>query len=98
MCALRAVRRRDRVAMTTPTQSREEIAIGELDQRYASLRLASPQELSRLRSSVERIGVLSPVLVTTAVEAGRLVLVDGFKRVRVVTDRGGQDGPRGSRP
>jgi ParB-like chromosome segregation protein Spo0J len=39
---------------------------------------------------VERIGVLSPVLVATAVETGRLVLVDGFKRVRVVTDRGGQ--------
>lgn len=76
--------------MTTTTQSREEIAISELDQRYASLRLASPQELGRLRSSVERIGVLSPVLVATAVETGRLVLVDGFKRVRVVTDRGGQ--------
>ena len=75
--------------MTTATEKREEIAIGELDQRYGSLRLASPQELGRVRSSIERMGVLSPVLVATAVEAERLVLVDGFKRVRVVMDRGG---------
>jgi len=76
--------------MTTPTEHREEIAIRELDQRYGSLRLSSPQELGRLQASVERMGVLHPVLVATAVETGRLVLVDGFKRVRVVTDRGGQ--------
>jgi ParB-like chromosome segregation protein Spo0J len=76
--------------MTTPTEHREEIVIRELDQRYGSLRLSSPQELGRLRASVERMGVLHPVLVATAVETDRLVLVDGFKRVRVVTDRGGQ--------
>ena len=76
--------------MTAPADTREEIAISKLDQRYESLRLASPQELSRLRSSVERMGVLNPVLVATAVETDRLVLVDGFKRVRIVTDRGGQ--------
>jgi ParB/RepB/Spo0J family partition protein len=76
--------------MTTTAEGREEIAISKLDQRYESLRLASPQELGRLRWSIERMGVLSPVLVATAVETDRLVLVDGFKRVRVVTDRGGQ--------
>lgn len=74
--------------MTTPTENREEIEIGKLDQRYGSLRLASPQELHRLRSSVERMGVLNPVLVATAVEQDHLVLVDGFKRVRVVMERG----------
>jgi len=76
--------------MTPPTENREEIEISKLDQRYGSLRLASPQEVQRLRSSVERMGVLNPVLVATAVEPDRLVLVDGFKRVRVVTDRGGK--------
>lgn len=76
--------------MTTTTEIREEIGIAELDQRYGSLRLASPQELGRLRSSIERMGILSPVLVATAVATDRLVLVDGFKRVRVVTDRGGR--------
>jgi len=73
--------------MSVP-EPREEIAIGELDQRYVSLRLASPQELGRLRVSIERMGILSPVLVATAVEPERLVLVDGFKRVRVLADRG----------
>jgi ParB-like chromosome segregation protein Spo0J len=68
--------------------AREEILIAELDQRYGSLRLASPQELGRLRASIERMGILSPVLVATAVEPERLVLVDGFKRVRVLIDRG----------
>jgi ParB-like chromosome segregation protein Spo0J len=38
--------------------------------------------------SIERMGFLSPVLVTTSVEGERAVLVDGFKRVRVATDRG----------
>lgn len=77
------------MTMTAPSEKREEVAIAELDQRYASLRLASPQEIGRLRSSIERMGILSPVLVATAVEAKRLVLVDGFKRARIVTDLGG---------
>lgn len=74
--------------MTAEPGPREEIEIAQLDQRYGSLRLVSPQELGRLRSSIERLGILSPILVATAVEAERLVLVDGFKRVRVATDRG----------
>ncbi|HUS32716.1 MAG TPA: ParB/RepB/Spo0J family partition protein [Kofleriaceae bacterium] len=74
--------------MTDKKESRDEVAIGELDQRYASLRLAAPDELGRVRASVERMGILSPVLVATAVEATRIVLVDGFKRVRIATDRG----------
>lgn len=73
---------------TAQARLREEIAIGELDQRYGSLRLASPLELGRLRTSIERMGILSPVLVATAVEPERLVLVDGFKRVRILADRG----------
>ena len=74
--------------MTTTTETREEIAVAQLDQRFASMRLASPQEMGRLRSSIERMGIMSPVLVATAVEPARLVLVDGFKRVRIVTDLG----------
>lgn len=74
--------------MTDETEPRDEVAIGELDQRYASLRLAAPEELVRVRASIERMGILSPVLVATAVEATRIVVVDGFKRVRIATDRG----------
>lgn len=72
------------------TVKREEIAVTDLDLRYESLRLVSPPELERLRSSIDRMGVLSPVLVATAVEKERLVLVDGFKRLRIVLDLGGQ--------
>lgn len=74
--------------MTDENATRDEVAIAQLDQRYASLRLVAPDELGRVRASIERMGILSPVLVATAVEATRIVLVDGFKRVRVATDRG----------
>lgn len=80
----------------TEAAIRDEVAIADLDQRYATLRLASPEELRRVRASIERMGILSPVLVATAVPAAPraqlpaagVVLVDGFKRVRVATDRG----------
>lgn len=72
----------------TPDAHRDEIAIDALDQRYAALRLASPQDLGRVRTSIDRMGILSPVLVATAVDGERLVLVDGFKRVRIALDRG----------
>lgn len=74
--------------MSEAKEGRDEVRIDKLDQRYASLRLSSPEELSRVRASIERMGILNPVLVATAIEAGRMVVVDGFKRVRVATDRG----------
>jgi len=74
--------------MTEANEPRDEVGLEQIDQRYATLRLAEPEELSRLRGSIERMGILHPVLVATAIEAGRLVLVDGFKRVRLELDRG----------
>lgn len=74
--------------MMDEQEPRDEVAIAELDQRYASLRLAAPDGLARVRASIERMGILSPVLVATAVEAARIVVVDGHKRVRIATDRG----------
>jgi ParB-like chromosome segregation protein Spo0J len=76
------------MSTTTTTEPRDEVALAQIDQRYATLRLVEPGELSRIRGSIERLGILSPVLVATAIEDTRLVLVDGFKRVRIVTDRG----------
>jgi ParB-like chromosome segregation protein Spo0J len=73
---------------TSPAEPRDEVALAQIDQRFATLRLVEPAELSRIRSSMERMGVLHPVLVATAVDGDRLVLVDGFKRVRIATDRG----------
>lgn len=66
----------------------EEIALEDLDLRFASLRLVSPPEVQRLKASVEREGFRQPVLVATEVEPGRRVLLDGFKRVRVARELG----------
>lgn len=75
----------------TMTEKREEMAVTEVDLRYERLRLTSPPELERLRASIDKLGVLHPVLVATAVEKEHLVLVDGFKRLRIVRDRGEQN-------
>ena len=65
----------------------QEAVIAEIDRRFASLRLAAPDQLARLRASIERDGVRTPLLVSTAVVPGLLVLVDGFKRIRILEDR-----------
>lgn len=88
MCAMRKGWCRRPIPMTDEREPRDEVAIAELDQRFAGLRLAAPEELGRVRASIERMGILSPVLVATAVEAARTVIVDGFKRVRIAMDRG----------
>jgi ParB-like chromosome segregation protein Spo0J len=64
------------------------VSLSSLDLRYQSLRLASPGVDARLRSSLEEYGLRSPVTVSSCVEAERLVLVDGFKRVRVAEELG----------
>lgn len=64
------------------------LALPEIDRRYAPLRLAAPEQLRRLRGSVQRDGVRHPVVVSCAVEVRRWVLLDGFKRVRVAEDLG----------
>lgn len=62
------------------------LALTAIDRRFASLRLISPADLRRLRASIEREGIRHPVLVSTAVEADRSVLLDGFKRVRIAEE------------
>ncbi len=64
--------------------------VGELHLRYAALRLPAPELVARLRSSIERDGLRTPVLASTGVESGQKVLVDGFKRLQAVRDLGGQ--------
>ena len=100
--AMRTVRkercRREKL-MANTTAARDEVAIAALDQRYASLRLVSPEELGRVRTSIERVGLLSPVLVATGIEAAQVFVVDGFyadpslmQCVKLVQVRG-SDGP-----
>lgn len=66
----------------------QRLALPEIDRRFAALRLASPEQLRRLRGSVQRDGVRHPVVVSCAIEAQRWVLLDGFKRVRVAEEVG----------
>lgn len=69
----------------------ETLTLEQLDVRFESLRLVSPTEMSRLRASVEREGVRQPVVVSTGVETGRFVLLDGFKRIKILAEQGTAD-------
>lgn len=62
------------------------LAVAAIDRRFAPLRLISSADLRRLRVSIEREGIRHPVLVSSAVEPERAVLLDGFKRVRVAEE------------
>jgi ParB/RepB/Spo0J family partition protein len=66
----------------------QQLSLAQLDRRFTSLRLAAPEELRRLRASVQRDGIRDPVLVSLGVQADRWVLLDGFKRVRVADELG----------
>ncbi len=59
------------------------IEIGQLDRKYAQLRLADPGRQSRLTASILAHGQQTPVLVVPA-DAGRYVLIDGYARVKAL--------------
>jgi len=61
------------------------VLIRELDIRYASLRLAQPEQVASVLRSVRQHGVLHP-LVVNSLPDGRLVLLDGFKRRQVLEE------------
>lgn len=63
-------------------------AIDSLDLRFAELRLASPEAIARIHEEVEQEGLRHPLLVSDGVEEKKLVVIDGFKRVRVARDLG----------
>jgi ParB family chromosome partitioning protein len=61
-----------------------QLELQELDTRYEKLRRRAPRREERLLSSLASAGQQTPVVVITA-EAGRHVLLDGYKRVRALT-------------
>jgi ParB-like chromosome segregation protein Spo0J len=65
----------------------DRVAITILDERYAELRLIRPDVLEALRRSIARNGVLQPIVVNRLGEDPPVVL-DGFKRLQVVRERG----------
>lgn len=60
-----------------------DVEIGELELRYATLRISDPGRRARLEASLAREGQQSPVLVVCD-DAGRHVLVDGYRRVEAL--------------
>ena len=71
--------------ITTPVV---QVAVDDLDLRFAPLRLVSPAQVASLSASVRREGIRQPVLAASEVEPQCHVLVDGFKRVRVARELG----------
>ena len=59
-----------------------ELELHQLDRRYEALRATSRERDSRVLASLARDGQQLPVVVVAGVDAGRYVLVDGYKRVR----------------
>ena len=60
--------------------SRQVMPIAELDERYRALRLERPSEVTRLKSSIERRGLLH-ALVVNQERDGAVSVLDGFKRL-----------------
>ena len=54
------------------------VELGALDLRHARLRLRRPEDVAAMKRSVERHGVLQPLVGNQ--EGEHLVLLDGFKR------------------
>jgi ParB family chromosome partitioning protein len=59
-----------------------ELELHQLDRRYEALRTTSRERDSRVLASLARDGQQLPVVVVAGGEAGRYILVDGYKRVR----------------
>jgi ParB family chromosome partitioning protein len=56
----------------------------QLDLRYEELRGRSPARERRLLSSLAEVGQQAPIVVVCASEAARHVVIDGYKRVRLL--------------
>jgi ParB family chromosome partitioning protein len=59
------------------------LELGQLDLRYAALRIADPARRARLEQAIAQQGQQVPVLVVPA-EAGRYVLIEGYARVEAL--------------
>lgn len=59
-----------------------DLELHQLDRRYEALRTTSRERDSRVVASLARDGQQLPVVVIAATDAGRYILVDGYKRIR----------------
>jgi ParB/RepB/Spo0J family partition protein len=65
-----------------------EVALAELGQRFAALRIVHPAAELRIRRSLEKYGQLSPVVASRLEPEGPYELLDGFKRFRAARELG----------
>jgi len=66
------------------------VPLDRIDRRHDKLRLVRPDVLAAVRRSVALHGLLHPLIVN-GLEDGVLVLLDGFKRLAAIEERGAQD-------
>ncbi len=59
-----------------------DLELHQLDRRYEALRTTSRERDSRVLASLARDGQQLPVVVIAGEDAGRYILVDGYKRIR----------------
>lgn len=59
-----------------------DLELHQLDHRYEALRTTTRERESRVLASLARDGQQLPVVVVAGADAGRYILVDGYKRVR----------------
>jgi ParB family transcriptional regulator, chromosome partitioning protein len=67
-----------------------DVEFHQLDLRYEELRSRSPSRERRLLTSLAEVGQQTPIVVVSAAEAERHIVIDGYKRVRLLR-RLGQD-------
>jgi ParB/RepB/Spo0J family partition protein len=65
----------------------ESVALEQLDERYAELRMSRPGLVAALRRSIEREGLLRALLVNLERD-GKLAVLDGYKRLRALREIG----------
>ncbi len=63
----------------------ESVAVAQLCERYGKLRLSRPGLVAALRRSIEREGLLRPLLVNLERD-GKLAVLDGLKRLRALRE------------
>jgi ParB/RepB/Spo0J family partition protein len=69
-------------------ESLADIALAQLGQRFAALRIVNPSAEASVLQSMQQYGQLSPVVANRGESPGRYELLDGFKRFRAAQKLG----------
>lgn len=70
--------------MDTPAPQTPEVDLHRLDLRFADARLLEPRAIEALARSIEQSGQLIACIAVPEADSNRLILVDGYRRVRAL--------------